>query len=130
MKKILLIAVLISVMFSGCSETENDIPVISTEPVKVEIIIPDQISAHQAFNIQAKVIQADEPVNDADEVVFEYWKGGTAEDAHEKVEAKLKENGVYEIETTLKAPGTYYAISHVQARHMHTMPKKEFVVNE
>jgi hypothetical protein len=59
-------------------------------------------------------------------VKFEIWRAH--DENHEKVEIKHAENGIYRLERTFEQEGTYYIISHVTARDMHNMPKKEFVI--
>ena len=54
--------------------------------------------------------------------------GGSKADKHEKVEIKHTENGIYRLEKSFPQEGTYYIISHVTARDMHNMPKKEFTI--
>ncbi|WP_156509930.1 hypothetical protein [Rossellomorea aquimaris] len=39
-------------------------------------------------------------------------------------------NGIYTIKKTFKEEGIYYVQTHVTARDMHVMPKKQFVVGE
>ncbi|SDM85354.1 Cytochrome oxidase Cu insertion factor, SCO1/SenC/PrrC family [Fictibacillus solisalsi] len=92
------------------------------EPVKVELTI----TGKDTPTIKAAVSQNGEPVNDADEVLFELWR--SAEKRHKKIEIKEAENGVYSLKTHNLKPGKYMVISHVTARGMHTMPKKEFMV--
>ncbi|WP_036822262.1 FixH family protein [Pontibacillus yanchengensis] len=112
---------------SASSSDSNDVP----EMIEVSISTTpssDELKPNEAFTIQAKVTQGDENVNDADEVKFEFWKKG--EEEHEKVEGEFTEKGVYELEKTVKEPGTYYVISHVTARGMHNMPQKELQIGE
>ena len=75
---------------------------------------------------EAKITQGDENVEDADEVTFEIWR--SKDEKHEKIDVKHAEDGIYRLEKTFEQEGTYYIISHVTARDMHNMPKKEFVV--
>ncbi|MDN4526335.1 FixH family protein [Fictibacillus fluitans] len=90
--------------------------------MKVELTI----SGNNHPAIKAAVSQNGEPVNAADEVLFEWWRSG--EKKHQKVEIKEGKNGIYTLKTHDLKPGKYVVISHVTARGMHTMPKKEFSV--
>ncbi|NRD80439.1 FixH family protein [Bacillus sp. BRMEA1] len=111
---------------AACSSQEeraNDMP----QMVNVELSVkPQQIKSNQPVTFEAKITQGKEKVNDADSVVFEIWRAKSA--THEKVEIKNPKNGVYSLVKTFPQEGTYYIISHVTARNMHNMPKKEFFV--
>ena len=97
-------------------------------PIKVEIILPEQIVANKDLELQAKVTQSDKPVDDAQKVMFEVWRGDEQE--HEKIEAKLTSDGVYQIEKQFDESGEYTMIAHVSAREMHSMPSKKFEVKK
>lgn len=128
MKKvmILVISFLLLGVVSACSnETKktNEIP----QMLNVELSVkPDKIKPNEPVTFEAKVTQDNKPVNDADEVVFEIWRANAAQ--HEKIEIKHPKNGIYSLKKTFSEEGTYYIISHVTARNMHNMPKKEFIV--
>jgi len=78
--------------------------------------------------INEKVTQGDEKVEDAKKVEFELWKSD--QESHEKVLGKHQGNGVYSISQTFQEDGEYTVIAHVTARDMHNMPKKEFSVTK
>ncbi|MDF2859523.1 MAG: hypothetical protein K0Q87_5374 [Neobacillus sp.] len=127
MKKYLFfsIVLLLLVGISGCSEekTEHKLP----EMIDVVLTItPDSGQVNEPVIFEAKVTQGDENVEDAKEVKFEIWRAH--DENHEKVEIEHAENGIYRLERTFEQEGTYYIISHVTARDMHNMPKKEFVI--
>lgn len=109
-------------------ETKNDAP---PEPIDVQIAIkPESLNPGDTVTIEAKVTQGEEPVEDADEVEFELWRDGDADDEHKMIEGKHAGDGIYTIEQTLDDAGVYYVIAHVTARGMHNMPQKEFHVGE
>ncbi|MCM3669002.1 FixH family protein [Mesobacillus maritimus] len=124
MKKVFLLAFCILFVLTGCSEEEqpSEIP----ELLEVEIRTPETINVNEEVIIEALVTQGDEKVDDATTVEFEIWKSG--EEEHEKVEGENKGNGIYSITRTFQEEGEYSVISHVTARDMHNMPKKEFTV--
>lgn len=103
---------------------END----AMNPIKVEIMLPEALRVDETVKFKAKVTQADKPVDDAKEVLFEVWKTGSED--HEKVAGILGENGIYQMEKKFTEPGDYEIIAHVTARDMHSMPKKTFKVSE
>ena len=88
-------------------------------------IKPNPGKINEPITFEAKVTQGKDKVNDA-EVIFEIWR--SKDDKHEKVEIKHTENGIYRLEKSFSQEGTYYIISHVTARDMHNMPKKEFTI--
>ncbi|WP_462411900.1 FixH family protein [Neobacillus sp. Marseille-QA0830] len=128
MKKVLLsiMTLLLFCLMAACSKNEdpkNDIPDI----VNVELsITPDKAHANETVTFEAKVTQGNEAVTDADEVVFEIWR--SKDENHEKIKVAHAKNGLYRLEKSFPQDGTYYIISHVTARDMHTMPKKEFTI--
>lgn len=97
-------------------------------PLEVEILTEsDAFEPGVAGEIQAKVWQGNENIDDADEVVFEIWKEGH-EDESENFDGESVGEGIYSLTHTFEEDGLYYVIAHVTARDMHTMPKKEFIV--
>lgn len=108
----------------SCNKKDQD----DNLPQMVEVnlsIKPNPGELDKPVTFEAKVTQGKDQVEDA-EVIFEIWRAKN--DNHEKVEIKHSENGVYRLEKSFNQEGTYYIISHVTARDMHNMPKKEFVV--
>jgi hypothetical protein len=108
---------------SNKKEKVDDLP----KMLEVDLSIkPETGELNQPIIFEAKVTQGQENVNDADEVAFEIWRA--KDEKHEKIEIKHAKNGIYRLEKTFSREGTYYIISHVTARDMHNMPKKEFIV--
>ena len=94
--------------------------------VEVDLSVkPDPGKINEPITFEAKVTQGKDKVNDG-EVIFEIWRA--KDDKHEKIEIKHSENGIYRLEKSFPQEGTYYIISHVTARSMHNMPKKEFTI--
>ena len=127
MKKLVLL--LIVTLFLGlvvsCSKQEDhtgDMP----KMVDVNLSVnPNPGEPNKPITFEAKVTQGKEKINDA-EVTFEVWR--SKDKNHEKMAIKHSDDGVYRLEKTFQQEGTYYIISHVTARDMHNMPKKEFTV--
>jgi hypothetical protein len=129
MKKlfVFLMAVLCLGMVVSCSEQKESADQLP-QMVEVDLSIkPDPGEINQPITFEAKVTQGNDKVNDA-EVIFEIWRAKDAK--HEKVEIKHTEKGIYPLEKTFTREGTYYIISHVTARDMHNMPKKEFTIGK
>lgn len=129
MKKMIfaLLVLLLGVgILTACSQDEDEV-----EPLFIEVdlsISPEKGEVHEPVTFEAKVTYGEENVTDADEVLFEIWRAH--DENHEKIEVKHAEDGIYRLEQTFEQEGTYYIISHVTARDMHNMPKKEFVIGE
>ncbi len=130
MKKfvVVILAMLTLLFISACNNnnkdsTGDDLP----EFVDVKLTIsPENGQVNEPIMFEAKVTQGNENVEDADSVSFEIWR--SKDEVHEKVEVKHAENGIYRLERSFNQEGTYYIISHVSARDMHNMPKKEFII--
>jgi len=121
---VLLVIVLCLNIVVSCNkkEQEDNLP----QMVDVDLSIkPNPGELGKPVTFEAKVTQGKDQVEDA-EVIFEIWRAKN--DNHEKVEIKHSKNGIYRLEKSFNQEGTYYIISHVTARDMHNMPKKEFVV--
>ncbi|WP_194840829.1 FixH family protein [Filobacillus milosensis] len=105
-------------------DMEND----SLTPVEVEVLTEDQVSLSEV-TLEAKVTHGGEPVEEADEVMFEVWKKGDKENS-KKVEGTYTEDGIYEASFNFEEAGTYEMYAHVTAVSQHVMPKHEFEVKE
>lgn len=97
------------------------------EEIIVEINTAKQAEVSENFILSATVTQGGEPVEDADEVVYEVWQSGHREGS-EMIEAEHKEDGIYEAETVFEEDGLYYMQAHTTARRLHMMPKQEITV--
>lgn len=129
MKKYMILTLALVFILAGCGAKDElkqaDDTV--TEPIAVELTIsPDHIEANTVTTFSAKVTQAGQNVEDADEVLFEVGKKG--DEQKEMIHGKHQGEGLYTIEKGFAEDGIYYVIAHVTARGMHNMPKKEFTV--
>ncbi|WRP08661.1 FixH family protein [Rossellomorea aquimaris] len=95
--------------------------------VEVDISLPEKISPNEESDLKVKVTQAGESIEDADDIQFEVWKMNDKEES-EMIKATHEKGGVYSIRKTFKEAGIYYVQTHVTARDMHVMPKKQFIV--
>jgi YtkA-like len=129
MKKLLNIwlPVMLTVTLAACSNDHSA----EEEPQFLDVVLtvnPEKAEANESVVFEAKVTYGEEEVRDADEVKFEIWRANAKE--HEKIPVEHAENGIYRLEKTFEEEGTYYIYSHVTARRMHNMPKKEFVIGQ
>lgn len=100
------------------SEEVKDVP-------KVEMTFPEEVKSGENIRIQVKIMQEDQPVNDADDVQFEIWEKGADKEDHEKIVAKRTGEGVYSIEKAFEKAGDYKVMYHVTARGSHVMKPAE-----
>jgi hypothetical protein len=120
---VVFITVLLLIVAVSCSKQNDALP----EMIKVDLSVnPGTGKVNQPISFEAKVSQGKEIVNDAESVIFEIWRA--KDEKHEKIAIKQAKNGVYRLEKSFPQEGTYYIISHVTARDMHNMPKKEFII--
>src|SRR5690606_7948747 len=89
----------------------------------------EQAEPAEEIVLSATVTQGEEPVEDADEVVFEVWQSGHR-DHGEMIEAAHTADGIYEADTVLEDEGLYFIQAHTTARRMHTMLKQEITVGD
>jgi YtkA-like len=125
MKKLSLFLTLILMLFlfAACSQQkQEEKPAI----LEVQLQTPDHIELNKETALSCIVTYGGEKVDDADEVKFEVWKHGS--EKHEMLTAKNVGDGKYAVKKTFTEPGTYSVVSHVTARNMHNMPKKDIVV--
>ncbi|MBT2691054.1 FixH family protein [Bacillus sp. ISL-47] len=104
---------------------------VEEEPQFLEVelsINPEKAEVNEPVVFEAKVTYGEEEVTDADEVKFEIWRANDEE--HEKILVEHAEKGIYRLEKSFAVEGTYYIYSHVTARRMHNMPKKEFIIGQ
>lgn len=96
-------------------------------PVVVEILVDDEIETGEQ-TLQARVTHNEEPIAEAEEVMFEVWEKDHKDDS-DMVEATYTEDGIYEITYNFEEEGTYEMYAHVTAKSQHVMPKHVFEVN-
>lgn len=132
MKKIICVCFLsISVLIglSACSGQKQQVNDSVPKMLDVNLLVnPSEGEVNQPVTFKAEVTQGKEKVNDADEVIFEIWR--SKDQKHEKITIKNSKDGVYSLQKSFQQEGTYYIISHVTARGLHNMPKKEFVIGQ
>lgn len=122
---VLLACVLLLVSCSSASAPDSEVEAL----IQVDLIMPaGLVEIGQFVPFEARVTQGEKPVEDAQEVNFEFRL--VDQDEHDLIDANHAENGSYRIDKTFEAEGTYEVTAHVTARGMHVMPKKEIVVGE
>lgn len=129
----LLIGVMI--VISGCSNNNNDsvnahASHSAAQPILVELSVqPMEAEVGEKITFTAKVTHQGADINDAKEVMFEYWRDGAAEENHSKQVVKSSGKGTYVLEAVFQESGDYEVISHVTAMDQHSMPSMKFKVN-
>lgn len=126
------LAVLLLVL-GGCGKKENEAHHASAdnnlEPIKVELKVdPTEVQIGAKVTFEATVTHQGNNVDDASEVMFEFWKDGDKDEDHSKEIVTGSGNGKYVFETSFDEAGQYHVISHVTARDQHSMPSADFTV--
>ncbi|MFC5732848.1 FixH family protein [Cytobacillus gottheilii] len=129
MKKWIVSLGLISIVLAGCGNNGDDSNNNEEVPVFVEasLDVPESAELGEEVSFTVTVMQGSEPVDDADEVVFEIWQGEDREQS-EEIEAVSEGDGKYTVQKAFAEDGVYSVQSHVTARDLHTMPKKTITV--
>ena len=129
LKQIKYVMALAAFMFLGACTAENTQDTEVPEIIEADIQLPEEINPGEAYQLQVAVSQGDEAVTDANEVVFELWNDSKGGDSIQ-VEASHTEEGIYEMNHTFDESGVYTLQTHVTARSLHIMPKRQFHVGE
>ncbi|RRJ65931.1 hypothetical protein EHV15_25660 [Paenibacillus oralis] len=124
------VLVLIVAVLGGCGRSETTAADSGPlEPIRVNLeVTPDTVESGGTVTFTAKVGHRGENVDDAQEVMFEFWNTDDENAEHSKVTVKSAGDGTYVLKHKFEDPGTYKVISHVTARDQHSMPSKQFTV--
>ena len=116
-------------LLAGCGSEEADSAGTGEmiEEVVVEFNTEPQADPAEEVLLSVTLIQGNEAVEDASEVVYEVWESGDRDNS-EMIPAEHTEDGIYKAETSFDEEGLYYMQAHTTARGMHVMPKQEITV--
>ena len=95
-------------------------------PLEVEFTVPESAEVGETVELHAFVTYGDEDVTDA-KFVFEIWEVEDRENSV-KIDGENHGDGSYTIEYVFEEPGTYEMYAHTDAHDLHTMPKKQVIV--
>ncbi len=125
------IALLLLLVTAACSAGKDGANPNGKAPemVNANIMLPETIAVNREATLKVQVTQGQDYVDDAADVQFEIWKEDGKENS-EMIEAKHEGKGIYSVTKTFHEEGIYYVQTHVTARDMHVMPKKQFVVKK
>ncbi|MGF9700437.1 choice-of-anchor X domain-containing protein [Paenibacillus sp. MABNR03] len=127
----------------GCSNEEQSQGTEPLEMIKVQLMVPDEVSIKEDVALQMKLTQGDRPVYDADHVQFQVWneENEPAVPAADKgmmnpedleaqgaITAASAGDGIYEANYTFEEAGVYVVQVHVTAGSMHAMPRTKVTV--
>lgn len=130
MKKIIWTAILAGMLLlAACGEEEADTPGagMNINPIEAAFNSAETADPGEKVTLSVTVVQGEELVEDADEVVYEVWESGHRDES-EMLPAEHVGEGVYEAETIFEEEGLYFAQAHTTARRLHVMPKQEITV--
>ncbi|MEK5037754.1 FixH family protein [Sporosarcina sp. FSL K6-3457] len=124
----LMVGLVLATMAACGNEKPQDVTVDEVpQPIIVDLTVTEKVEVGGTVNMAAVVTQGDEKVEDADEVLFEFWEEGKKADSM-KIESVNEKDGLYTAETTFDHDGLFHVQVHVTARGLHTMPMKEVIV--
>ncbi|HLR23576.1 MAG TPA: FixH family protein [Pseudogracilibacillus sp.] len=132
MKKFSVMAgmLLIVGLFTACSSNNNENNLEDELPeLNVDFDVPETADSKENVHLEALVTYDGEPVEEADEVLFEIWESGNEDDS-EKIEADNEGEGVYTLDYQFDEDGVYEMYAHTTAEGLHTMPKKQIAVGD
>lgn len=130
MKKIIWMAILAGILLlAACGEEEADTSGagMNLDPIETAFNSAETVEPGEKMTLSVTVMQGEELVEDADEVVYEVWESGHRDES-EMLPAEHVGDGVYEAETIFEEAGLYLVQAHTNARRMHMMPKQEITV--
>jgi hypothetical protein len=121
------------VLLTSCNpindKPNNELEVKAPSIIEVEIqTTPEKPLPGDDVQIEAKVTQAGNPVDDANDVSFEIWEKNN--DEHETIVAEHSDKGAYSINKVFEKDGVFNIVAHVTARDQHTMPKIDLVIGD
>lgn len=123
----ILVVMALLLLLAACVNEESGEEELAT--LEVEFIVPETAEPGETVQLEAIVSYGDEMVEDADEVMFEYWVQGNETDST-NVEGIHKSNGSYTAEVEFAEDGIYELYAHTTARGLHTMPLKSIAVGD
>lgn len=120
---------LLTLLATACGEDNQEAALPSSEPIDAAFTMqPAEPAKGEAITFSVKVSQNGNPVDDAKEVKFEWWKDG--QEQHVTIPATLQADGVYTAQQAIDEPGSYFVYYHVTARDFHIMQKVAFTVGD
>jgi hypothetical protein len=125
----MLLVFLLVLFLAACGGENAEEETDELDVLEVEFNLPETAEPNETVELEAIVMYGDEEVEDADEVVFEYWLTGE-EDNSEEAEGVHTENGSYVAEVSFPEEGVYELYAHTTARGLHTMPLKSITIGD
>jgi hypothetical protein len=123
----LLPCLLLLLAVTACGQDRHQTALHASTPVEAAFTLePSQPAAGDNVTFAVTVTQEGQPVDDASEVIFEWWKEG--QEPHMMLPAAHQEDGLYIAKLSITEPGSYFVYYHVSARNFHTMKKIPFTV--
>lgn len=124
----ILSAFILVCIISGCKATSSTTQE-KMQVIEADIILSDAVSLNQECIFKVHVTQGSSNVDDAQDVQFEIWNATSTQNS-EMLQAEFTGNGTYTVSKQFSKDGIYYVQTHVTARGLHVMPKKQFMVGE
>ena len=116
-------------LLTACSKDQSNQVEQTLAFLEVDVTIsPEQAKVGENVIFEATVTYGDEPVVDAESVVFEIGQTNTGKT--EEFHVEHYQDGIYRLERSFLEEGTYFIYAHVTAEGLHNMPKKEFIIGK
>ncbi|WP_400164152.1 FixH family protein [Brevibacillus sp. TJ4] len=123
----LIFPAVLALLLAACGSDEPESTFSPSAPVEVKFSLePSEPKSGDTVTFAVTVTQEGQPVDDASEVNFEWWKEG--DEQHKTVPATFQKDGLYIARQTVDEPGSYYVYYHVTARDFHSMKRTPFTV--
>lgn len=123
----LILPTALALVLAACGNEQQEATLAPSVPVEAVFTMePREPVSGETVTFAVTVTQEGQPVDDASEVSFEWWKEGDAE--HQTVPATFQKDGLYIAKQTVDEPGSYFVYYHVTARDFHTMKQFPFTV--
>ncbi|WP_138090296.1 FixH family protein [Halalkalibacterium halodurans] len=128
-----LIMVAVAILLVACGQTEEEQGAVDhieqLSPIEVELLYEEALASGENMTFDVLVTQNEAPVEDAREVIVEFWQEGAKEES-DMIESTNEGGGVYRVTYEFPEDGLYFVQPHVTARDMHRMPLYELTIGE
>ncbi|MFD1067734.1 FixH family protein [Oceanobacillus locisalsi] len=134
-KQLFFIVIILTAMLAACASNDADtaeddddeLPELAA--LEVDFDVPEHVEVGETIDLTAHVSFDDEPVEDANEVLFEIWTQGNADDSVE-FEGDHQENGTYTASFTFEEEAVYEMYAHTTAEGQHIMPLETVIAGD
>ncbi len=134
-KQLFFLVIILTALLAACSSNEadtaedDDAELPELPALEVDFDVPEHVEVGETIDLTAHVSFEDEPVEDANEVLFEVWTQGNADDSVD-IEGTHQENGTYTASFTFEEEAVYEMYAHTTAEGQHNMPLETVIAGD